>query len=713
MKAIVKLVVVLLATLWPSVLWADPAVTISWPGSYGRGSLKLTLIANDGTGPVTYTKTVPYGEFSTAGSLAGALGAHISMSPDWPVWAKGYPDGTVLMKARGAGITISNLSVCAIPSGAGDCGSTPSGANLAGNPSNIVPAGVSLDGALYGYSITDTGGNSGYDAAGNITAYQDTVNQRWTLAYDALNRLASASQYYYTATFPTPAAPGGGMQQFFCWVYDSFGNRQRQAVSGTPFSDFSSCNPPGSDSVTVDQQYAGGTNRLTSAPGLAFAYDDAGNIIEDGRFKYLYNEEGKLCAVMANATAPYGATGYLYNAEGQRVAKGSLSSFSCDFSSNGFTMTNEYIPGPDGNMLTEVAWSGSTSTPVRTYAYAGGQLAATLDTNGTHYQLSDWLGSRRVQQKDGSTPAEVTCGNQPFGDGQTCADAVPQHFTGKERDAESGLDYFGARMYSSPTGRFVSPDPSALSSASFGDPQSLNLYAYARNSPLINTDPSGLDCVYMNDGNDGVESIDHASSSGECQGSGGTWRDGWVNESWVSVDKQSGNVNINPSKTCAQGALQAVIHAGETPREPNGGYGSVVRGTVISAPSQFQSLIGTRNAHISDPSALQGHPGILVDPGNGLKPSTAFGRYQITKGTAQTYKITDWSPSGQDAGVNSIMADKGMTDAALSGNYQDAMWDGNKTWASLPDSPYGQPVMTMNKANAIMTNAFQTLPACQ
>lgn len=489
MKAIVKLVVVLLAALWPSVLWADPAVTISWPGSYDRGSLKLTLVANDGTGAVTYTKTVPYGEFSTAGSLAGALGAHISMSPDWPVWAKGNPDGTVLMKARGSGITISNLSVCAIPSGAGDCGSTPSGANLAGNPSNVVPAGVSLDGALYGYSITDTNGNSGYDAAGNITAYQDTVNQRWTLAYDTLNRLASASQYYYTAAFPTPAAPGGGMQQFFCWVYDSFGNRQRQAVSGTPFSDFSSCNPPGSDSVTMDQQYAGGTNRLTSAPGLAFAYDDAGNIIEDGRFKYLYNEEGKLCAVMANATAPYGATGYLYNAEGQRVAKGSLSSFSCDFSSNGFTMTNEYIPGPDGNMLTEVAWSGSTPTPLRTYAYAGGQLAATLDSNGTHYQLSDWLGSRRVQQKDGSTPAEVTCGNQPFGDGQTCSDAVPQHFTGKERDQESGLDYFGARYYGSSTGRFTSPDDG--SDQNPFNPQSWNLYSYGRNNPLIGTDDDG------------------------------------------------------------------------------------------------------------------------------------------------------------------------------------------------------------------------------
>ena len=34
-------------------------------------------------------------------------------------------------------------------------------------------------------------------------------------------------------------------------------------------------------------------------------------------------------------------------------------------------------------------------------------------------------------------------------------------FTGKERDAESGLDFFGARYVSGAQGRFTSPDPSA------------------------------------------------------------------------------------------------------------------------------------------------------------------------------------------------------------------------------------------------------------
>lgn len=65
-------------------------------------------------------------------------------------------------------------------------------------------------------------------------------------------------------------------------------------------------------------------------------------------------------------------------------------------------------------------------------------------------------------------------------------------FTGKERDAETGLDYFGARYYGSSMGRFMSPDPITLTSAHQADPQQINLYSYVRNNPLIPTDPSGM-----------------------------------------------------------------------------------------------------------------------------------------------------------------------------------------------------------------------------
>ncbi|MGA9043136.1 MAG: RHS repeat-associated core domain-containing protein [Terriglobales bacterium] len=68
-------------------------------------------------------------------------------------------------------------------------------------------------------------------------------------------------------------------------------------------------------------------------------------------------------------------------------------------------------------------------------------------------------------------------------------------FTGKERDAESGLDNFGARYDSSTLGRFMTPDwaarPTTVPYAVFGDPQSLNLYGYVRNDPVSRADADG------------------------------------------------------------------------------------------------------------------------------------------------------------------------------------------------------------------------------
>ncbi len=81
-------------------------------------------------------------------------------------------------------------------------------------------------------------------------------------------------------------------------------------------------------------------------------------------------------------------------------------------------------------------------------------------------------------------------------------------FTGKERDAESGLDYFGARYYGSNMGRFVTPDP-LMASAHASNPQSLNRYAYVYNNPLGWIDPYGLDAD-----NPGYCDVSHATCGG-------------------------------------------------------------------------------------------------------------------------------------------------------------------------------------------------------
>jgi RHS repeat-associated protein len=70
-------------------------------------------------------------------------------------------------------------------------------------------------------------------------------------------------------------------------------------------------------------------------------------------------------------------------------------------------------------------------------------------------------------------------------------------FIGKERDSESGLDNFGARYDASSLGRFMTPDwadsPEAIPFAQQINPQSLNLYAYALNSPVTRADVDGHD----------------------------------------------------------------------------------------------------------------------------------------------------------------------------------------------------------------------------
>lgn len=75
--------------------------------------------------------------------------------------------------------------------------------------------------------------------------------------------------------------------------------------------------------------------------------------------------------------------------------------------------------------------------------------------------------------------------------GYSGGDGVRQQFTAKERDTETNLDYFLARYYSSPQGRFVSVDPLGAS-AHASQPQTWNRYSYVLNNPMRHTDSTGM-----------------------------------------------------------------------------------------------------------------------------------------------------------------------------------------------------------------------------
>jgi len=195
-------------------------------------------------------------------------------------------------------------------------------------------------------------------------------------------------------------------------------------------------------------------NRILNS---GFAYDDAGNMTNDGLQAYTYDAENRL-------TSTAGVS-YTYDGDGRRVMK-----------STGVL----YWYGLGCEVLAEVV-NGSWQ---KEYFYVNGQLLASHEKGPAwvRYYFRDHLGSTRViARPDGGKCYDADY--YPFGGERVYLNACPDNykFTGKERDPESGLDYFLARHYASNLGRFLSTDPA---SGYMGSPQTWNAYRYALNNPL-------------------------------------------------------------------------------------------------------------------------------------------------------------------------------------------------------------------------------------
>ena len=202
---------------------------------------------------------------------------------------------------------------------------------------------------------------------------------------------------------------------------------------------------------------------------------------------------------------------------------------------------NDYILGTSGEQVTEMGLDSNNSLAWQhTNVYAAGKLLATYDQDGLHFYLDDPLGTRRAQT-DYAGLQEQTCRSLPFGDGLACTGSTQypaeQHFTGKERDAESGNDYFGARYYASSMGRFMSPDSHA---GTLSNPQTLNRYSYGMNNPLIFIDPTGNDCVYA-----GSSAATSTIVRGDCisDSDSGVFVDGHVSSITDNADGNSATIH--------------------------------------------------------------------------------------------------------------------------------------------------------------------------
>jgi RHS repeat-associated protein len=347
-------------------------------------------------------------------------------------------------------------------------------------------AGTTTPATIYSYIIAGSNQTSGFDTNGNLLSYNDLITGGWTMTYDNVNRLSTGV-----------ASSGVWNSLTLGWMYDSFGNRKTQTPGGNP-------NAPVPPAQTLT--YLPGHNKISN-----WGSDQAGNITSDGIHQYAYDSEGRVCAVSYFNTGESAFMAYVYDAEGRRVAKGSTNGLNCNMAANDFTLMEQSILGLSGESVSQLDGSGNF---LRSNVYANGQLLATYNNNSAYFSFGDWLGSKRVVANPTGTVAEM-CMNLPFGDDLICSanDPSEHHFTGQLHDLETGNDYFNARYYGNSSGRFLSPDPSALAYADPTNPQSLNLYSYVLNNPLINIDPAGLDCVY--DNGDGTVS----TGTGDCNNS--------------------------------------------------------------------------------------------------------------------------------------------------------------------------------------------------
>ena len=161
--------------------------------------------------------------------------------------------------------------------------------------------------------------------------------------------------------------------------------------------------------------------------------------------------------------------------------------------------------------------------------------------------VTDQLGTpRMVADQTGGLAGVTRHDYLPFGEelsagvggradtqGYSKVDNVRQKFTSKERDGETGLDYFGTRYYSPAMGRFTSPDIPFVGQWE-QDPQSWNLYTYVGNNPLKYIDPTGMYKVLP----DGTVVGEY---DGECQESLGCWSE--QNQLWELPNAQKGQEN--------------------------------------------------------------------------------------------------------------------------------------------------------------------------
>jgi RHS repeat-associated protein len=364
-----------------------------------------------------------------------------------------------------------------------------------------------------------------YDPAGNVVAVRDdahsqiffnnqAIDPEMRFKYDPLFRLVEASGREHQAmsachytdgqrkeseflTLPQPTSNAQALQKYTQrYKYDDSGNliEIEHGVGG-------------SIKWVRRQQAASGGNRLLSTgagcPGesTTLSYDGNGNLAALPHVPRLtWNDRNRLLAADLNVAAQPDRAAMQYDAAGVRMRK------TVRRQNGAIVEQRVYLGGYEIFLRADSA--GIVERWDTLHVADGAARVALVETKIdpadpryvlatlVRFQLTDRLGAAILEVDDSQAARPISYEEfTPFGEtsylaGESLAEVQRKRyrFTGKERDDETGLYYFGLRYLAPWMGRWIGPDPA-------GPADGPNLYAYARNNPLTLKDAGGAQSV--------------------------------------------------------------------------------------------------------------------------------------------------------------------------------------------------------------------------
>ena len=339
-----------------------------------------------------------------------------------------------------------------------------------------------------------------YDANGNKTAVKYANGLTVSYEYDKLNRLISEEtidsdsnvvvKYVYTLGASGERLKVEELDRTVEYSYDELYRLTSETIT------------KGKNKTTYAYEYDSVSNRtLKTVNGVetVYTYNSLNQIISENDTTYEYDRNGNLVRVIGtgkSALYEYNSENKLVKATVQQGNNVVVETYTYDYAGNRTSKTttiNNHVEKVyylnDNSSLTNVLVEYSANGDEICYYTVGADLVSQEVNSKVYTYLYDGHGSvRALANENGKITDTYTYdafGNLILSTGST---ANSYRYCGEQFDSTTGLYYLRARYMDTNTGRFISQDTYAGSTA---DPTSLHKYLYANSNPVSNSDPSG------------------------------------------------------------------------------------------------------------------------------------------------------------------------------------------------------------------------------